>query len=133
MFSDLEKEKGLLNMLKKSLGSVQIFYPKFNKEELIQAIREKLEDLNKKLPLQLVVLFGSYAKGNYTVASDADLLVVYRGKERKDAYATVKKTLGVSRLEPHVYSDSEYEKMKKTINKMTKNGIVLCPKIDRFS
>jgi len=127
MLSDLEKEKGLFNMLKKSLGSVQIFYPKFNKEELIQAVRERLEDLNKKLPLQLVVLFGSYAKGNYTVASDADLLVVYRGKERKDAYATVKKTLGVSRLEPHVYSDSEYEKMKKTINKMTKNGIVLFP------
>ena len=112
-------------MLKKSSGSVQIFYPKFNREELIQAIRKKLGDLNKKLPLQLVVLFGSYAKGNYTVASDADLLVIYRGKERKDAYATVKKTLGVSRLEPHVYPDSEYEKMKKTIGKMTKDGVVL--------
>jgi len=113
-------------------GSVQIFYPKFNREKLIQAVRGKLEDLNKKLPLQLVILLGSYAKGNYTVASDADLLVVYRGKERKDAYATVKKTLGVSRLEPHVYSGSEYEKMKKTINKMTKDGIVLCRKIDGF-
>jgi len=50
----------------------------------------------------------------------------------KDVYATVKKTLGVSRLEPHVYSDSEYERMKKTINKMTKNGIVLCRKICGF-
>ena len=57
-------------MLKKSSGSVQIFYPKFNKEELIQ-------------------------------------------------------TLALPRLEPHVYSDSEYQKIKKTINKMTKNGIVL--------
>ena len=114
-------------MLKKSSSSVQIFYPKFNKEKLIQAIRERLEDLNKKLPVLLVVLFGSYAKGCYTVASDADLLVVYRGKERKDAYATVKRTLGVPRLEPHVYSDSEYEKMKKTIKKMIKNGIVLFP------
>jgi len=112
-------------MLKKSSGSVQIFYPKFNKEKLVQAIREKLEDLNRKLPLLSVVLFGSYAKGNYTVASDADLLVVYRGKERKDAYATVKRTLALPRLEPHVYSDSEYEKMKKTITKMIKNGIVL--------
>ena len=112
-------------MLKKSSGSVQIFYPKFNKEKLVQAVREKLEDLNKKLPLLSVVLFGSYAKGNYTVASDIDLLVVYRGKERKDAYATVKRTLGVPRLEPHVYSHSEYEKTKKMVNKMTKNGIVL--------
>ncbi len=120
-------------MLRKLPGSVRIFYPKFNREELIQAVQEKLEDLNKKLPLQSVALFGSYAKGNYTVASDADLLVVYRGKERKDAYSTVKKTLGVSRLEPHVYPDSEYEKMKKTINEMTKNGIVLFPKIGGFS
>ena len=40
--------------------------------------------------------------------------------------------VGVPRLEPHVYSDSEYEKMKKTINKMTKNGIVLCRKICGF-
>jgi len=112
-------------MQRKSSDPVQIFYPKFSREELIQTIGEKLEDLNKKLPFLLVVLFGSYAKGNYTVASDADLLVVYRGKERKDAYATVKRTLGVPRLEPHVYSHSEYEKMKKTVNKMTKNGIVL--------
>lgn len=112
-------------MLKKSSGSAQIYYPKFSKENLIQAIRERLEDLNQNLPLLLVVLFGSYAKGNYTVASDTDLLVVYRGKERKDAYATIKKTLGISRVEPHVYLDSEYEKMKKTINKMIKNGIVL--------
>ena len=37
----------------------------------------------------------------------------------------VERILGVPRLEPHVYSDSEYEKMKKTVNKMTKNGIVL--------
>ena len=57
-------------------------------------------------------------KGNYTVASDADLLVIYRGKERKDAYAIIKRTLGLPRLEPHVYSDSEYKKM-------TENGIVL--------
>jgi len=114
-------------MQRKSSDSVRIFYPKFDKQELVEAIDKSLEDLQKKLPLMLVVLFGSYAKGNYTVASDADLLVVYRGEERKDAYATVKRTLGVLRLEPHVYSDSEYEKMKKTINKMTKNGIVLFP------
>jgi len=112
-------------MQRKSSDSVQIFYPKFNKEKLVQTIQERLEDLNQKLPLLLVVLFGSYAKGNYTVASDADLLVVYRGKERKDAYATVKRTLGVPHLEPHVYSHSEYEKMRKTINNMIKNSVVL--------
>ncbi len=114
-------------MLKKSSGSVQIFYPKLDRERLVQTIQERVEDLDQKLPLLLVVLFGSYAKGNYTVASDIDLLVIYRGKERKDAYSVIKRTLDVPRLEPHVYLDSEYEKMKKTINKMTKNSIVLFP------
>lgn len=119
-------------MLKKSSGSVQVFYPRFDRETLIQAIRQRLEHLNKKLPVLSVVLFGSYAEVNYTVASDIDLLVVYGGKERKDAYATIKRTLGIPRLEPHVYSDREYEKMKKTIDKMTKNGIVLCRKTGGF-
>ena len=114
-------------MQRKSSDSVRVFYPKFDREKLVQNIRKRIEDLDQKLPLLLVVLFGSYAKGNYTVASDIDLLVVYRGKERKDAYSVIKRTLGVPRLEPHVYSNSEYEKMKKTINKMTKNGIVLFP------
>ena len=115
-------------MQRKSSDSVRVFYPKFDKRGLIETIEKKLEDLQKKLPLMLVVLFGSYARRNYTVASDVDLLVVYRGKERKDAYATIKRTVGVPGLEPHVYLDSEYGKLKKTVNKMTKNGIVLFPK-----
>jgi len=41
--------------------------------------------LKKELPVSLIVLFGSYAKDNYTAKSDIDLLVVYRGKV-KDAY-----------------------------------------------
>ena len=114
-------------MQRKSSDSVRVFYPKFDREKLVQNIRKRIEDLDQKLPLLLVVLFGSYAKGSYTVASDIDLLVIYIGKERKDAYSVIKRTLGVPRLEPHVYSNSEYEKMKKTINKMTKNGIVLFP------
>ena len=80
-------------MRKESSSSVRIFYPKFNKEELIQKLKERIEELAGKLPLSLVVLFGSYARGNYTVASDVDLLIVYSGKERKNAFTTAKKTL----------------------------------------
>lgn len=69
----------------------------------------KLTD--QKLPLLLVVLFGSYTKRNDTVASDTDLLVVYRGKEIKDAYAIIKRTLGLPRLESHAQSDSQYKNM----------------------
>jgi len=72
-----------------------------------------------------VVLFGSYARGNYPVRSDVDLLVGYRGKRREDAFSTVKTALGIPRLEPHVYSSEEYRRMRETLRKMTEGGIVL--------
>jgi len=104
-------------MPKKSTSSVRIFYPRFNREEVVQTLRQRLADLQKQLPCTLVVLFGSYARGNYTVASDVDLLVVYQGKENEQAYATVKQVFGIPRLEPHVYAENGYLTMKDTLQK----------------
>jgi predicted nucleotidyltransferase len=112
-------------MRKRSSSSVRIFYPKFDREELIQKLKNKIEDLSRKLPLSLVILFGSYAQGNYTVASDVDLLIVYRGNERKDAFATVKKTLEIPLLEPHVHSEEQYERLRTVIGPMIADGVIL--------
>jgi uncharacterized protein len=108
-----------------SSSSVRVFYPKFSKDDLIQRIKDKIEILDQELPLILVSLFGSYAKGNYTVASDIDLMVIYEGKPRKEAYSIVKKTLSLPLLEPHVYSEDEYEELGGTINRMIKDGIII--------
>jgi predicted nucleotidyltransferase len=78
------------------------------------------------------VLFGSYALGNYTVASDIDLLVVYQGEQKEDAFATVKKTMDIPRLEPHVYSEAEYKLVKNSIGRMTARGVVLFSKEDNL-
>ena len=83
-----------------------------------------MEALKKELSVSLVVLFGSYAKDNYSIKSDIDLLVVYRGKKR-DAYAKVKKTMDIYGLEPHIYSEEEYEAIKNTIEKMIESDIVI--------
>jgi len=112
-------------MQKRSSSSVRIFYPKFDKEEVLRILSESLKELEVRLPLVRVVLFGSYAKGNYTVGSDVDLLVVYRGEGRTDAYAIVKKVLDIPRLEPHLYTEKEYEGMKGTMSKISEGGIVL--------
>ena len=112
-------------MQKESSSSVRIFYPKSNREDLIRKLREGISHLTIKLPLSLAVLFGSYREGNYTVASDVDLLVVYKGKERRDAYKMVKKTMDIALLEPHVYSEDEYERLKKVIDRMIARGVVL--------
>jgi len=115
-------------MQKASSSSVQVYYPPFSKQELIQKLHKQLRALEEKLPLSYVVLFGSYARGNYTAASDVDLLVVYEGEDREDAFATVKKVTSIPRLEPHVYSEREYEKLKGTIHNMIEDGVILFSK-----
>jgi hypothetical protein len=59
------------------------------------------------------------------VASDIDLLIVYKGKTRPDVYPLVKRSLDIPRLEPHLYSEVDYKDMKETINKMIEGGIKL--------
>lgn len=112
-------------MPRRSSPSVRIFYPKFSKEEVTRILSERLKELKNHLPILRVVLFGSYARGNYTVGSDIDLLIVYRGKKRKDAYALVKEVLNLPGLEPHLYTEEEYQRMQATIKAMTREGISL--------
>lgn len=115
-------------MLRRPLISVRVFYPDYNREDLIEKISEKLPDLTKKLDLRLVVLFGSYAKQNYTIGSDVDVLIVHESSQDIDAYRVVKKTFNISRLEPHIYSFKEYQEMKHDISKMIKGGFILFEK-----
>jgi hypothetical protein len=62
-----------------------------------------------------------------TVASDVDVFVVYKGKERKDAFTTAKKTLDISGLQPHVYSEGAYERLRDVIDPMIADGVLLFP------
>ena len=82
--------------------------------------------------LSLVVLFGSYAKGNYTVASDVDFLVVYEGEGKKETYAIVKTALDIPNVEFHVYTEKEYKEMKDTVKRMTKEGVILFQKKEQI-
>ena len=114
-------------MRKKLSGSVRIFYPASDRAEVLRILRERLGRVELKLPLVKVVLFGSYAKGNYTVASDVDLLVIYRGAPRPDAYALVKRALAIPRLEPHPYTEAEYEAVRATVDRMVRGGVTIFP------
>jgi predicted nucleotidyltransferase len=114
-------------MQNKSFSSVKVFYPPFNREELSALLRQRIPALQGQLPLKRVVLFGSYAKGKQTVASDIDLLVVYSGRPRADAYALVKRALKIRRLEPHVYAEEEYEQARVILERMIRDGISIAP------
>ena len=88
-------------------------------------MQEHLLELQRLLHVKLVALFGSYAKGNYTVASDVDVLVIYEGQARENAYNLVLEAFPIPRLEPHVYSTNEYEQMQATIQRMIRDGIII--------
>ena len=112
-------------MQHRSSSSVRVFFPSFDRAQLLQVLREGLQHLAPLLPLQRVVVFGSHAKGRATVASDIDLMVVYAGERREDAYALTKRTLNIPRLEPHVYSEAEFQAMAPTLERMIEGGVVL--------
>ncbi len=112
-------------MRQRSSGSVTVFYPPWNREALLVRLHEGVTALREVLPLVHVVLFGSYARGRQTVASDIDLLVVYAGAVRGDAYALVRRTLDIRRLEPHVYAEEEYAQVSETLEHMVQDGITV--------
>ncbi len=115
-------------MRKRSSSSVKIFYPRYEKGELVKLLKERIEILKNLLPLERVVLFGSYAKGNYDAFSNVDLLVIYSDPKIDEDFQIVKRMLKIRGLEPHVYTRSEYEAVKDVLERMTDGGIVLYEK-----
>lgn len=56
-------------------------------ESIGNAVREYVSELSKEIPVQKAILFGSYAKGNYTKDSDVDLAIFsdyFEGTSRID-------------------------------------------------
>jgi predicted nucleotidyltransferase len=112
-------------MRSKSSDSVRIFSPPYDRERLIGLLQARLPALNGVLPLRRAVLFGSWAARRATAFSDIDLLVVYAGPPRQDAYPVVRKTLALRGLEPHVYAEEEAHARRATLERMTRDGVAL--------
>ena len=108
-----------------SSATVKVFYPTWTHDELVELLRRRMPVLQRALPVTRVVLFGSYATGRHTVASDVDLLVVYADPPRDDAFRLVRQHLHIRRLEPHLYTDTEYAAVKPTVDRMVRDGVEL--------
>lgn len=83
-------------------------YPTLNKDKVIERLRETLPRLKRKLRVSRIILYGSYAQGRYTAGSDIDVIVVYKGEEKSDAYKLVVEEIGLPRLEPKVYTKEQF-------------------------
>lgn len=105
------------------MSSVRVFWPRYSREELLAQLRAGLGALGRVLELRQAVLFGSWAKGRQTAASDVDLLVVYGGPHRPDAYGLCRRHVRVRGLEPHVYSEEEFAALAPVLDPMIRGGI----------
>ncbi|MGC8998538.1 MAG: nucleotidyltransferase family protein [Candidatus Bathyarchaeia archaeon] len=116
-------------MPRKSSTTVKIYYPKFSREEIIQKLEENFRNLSKELPIKIVTLFGSYACGRQTAASDIDLFVVVNGKQKDEAYKRIYRSLNIEKLQLHLYTVDEYEKLRRNspsfIKEAEENGLAI--------
>lgn len=77
---------------------MKVFYPAYDRAQLIEWLRERMPALCARLPVRRAVLFGSWAAGRATAVSD--VLIVYADPPREDAYELVWEHLRLRGLEP---------------------------------
>lgn len=111
------------------MARVKVTYPSLTKMEVVESLKKASANLEKKLPLAIVILFGSFARDRYTAGSDIDLLVVYKGPERADAFKVVMDEVRLPRLEPRIYTEEQFKGLlagsPKFAEVLTEEGITI--------
>ena len=88
-------------------------------------LREAMPSLVDKLPVKRAVLFGSWAIDRATAFSDIDVLIVYAGAPRADAYKVARGVFDIRGVELHLYAEAEAEQVRPTLDRMTNHSIDL--------
>jgi predicted nucleotidyltransferase len=86
--------------------------------------------LQHKYPVNRVILFGSYAKGNPHPDSDIDLAIIL--KELPDPFQTQVDLLKLTwnfntMVEPHPYDEDDFNSSQPIINHIRQTGIEIFP------
>ncbi len=72
-----------------------------------------------------IILFGSYAKGNYNDDSDIDIAVIFKDFNNIIDMQVELMKLGYkidSRIEPHPFRESDFELSNPVVNEIVKYG-----------
>ena len=96
-----------------------------DKRNTIIIANQYAEAINEKFNFVKVILFGSYARGNFHEESDIDIAVVF-----KDYNNLIEMQLELmrlsrkidSRIEPHPFRESEFEISNFIVNEIVKYG-----------
>lgn len=101
-------------------------------DEIIESLKEFLENVNGNYDLEKAILFGSRARGDYLNTSDVDLILVSKDFEKVPFRKRAIDILDFWNEEIDIqiisYTPREFEKMKKQlgiVSKALKEGINL--------
>ena len=86
-------------------------------EEVLRAALKYVEEVRERYGdrLKLAILYGSYARGDYTPSSDVDLLIVAENipKTYWDRWSLAYDIVENHPLDPHIYTPEEFKDMVK--------------------
>jgi len=105
-------------------------------QKISNAITEFLNELKEK-PL-IALIFGSYAKGNFTKESDIDLLLVFQEIKQKDIENTAKmiSTRTNTKISPVYVNYGEFEKnflnKEHEFSNEIRNNIIIITGIEQY-
>jgi predicted nucleotidyltransferase len=96
-----------------------------DKANIIEIAREYADVVKTRFDCKKVILFGSYAKGNFRNDSDIDIAVVFRDYDNRmdRQFELMKLTRNIdSRIEPHPFREDEFEISNPFVNEIIKYG-----------
>ncbi|MHB1336985.1 MAG: nucleotidyltransferase family protein [Candidatus Humimicrobiaceae bacterium] len=97
-------------------------------QEVLSVAMDYINKLKQQIPVEKVVLFGSYAKGNYTKDSDVDLAVfspAFDSMSRVDGLTfLLMQALGYKiDIQPQPYTMKDYTEHTGLVDDILKTGI----------
>ncbi|MBS7621232.1 nucleotidyltransferase domain-containing protein [Candidatus Bathyarchaeota archaeon] len=106
-----------------------------SKEKAEHLIKQYIDKIKRNVGLELAIIFGSYAKDNYSWGSDIDLLLVARKLPKRpiDRPQILMDPNIPIQIQPFAYTLKEFRKMLKEnhplIMEALKNGRIVYSKI----
>ena len=96
-------------------------------KEIINIVSKYKESLSDRFDILSVYIFGSYSKETYSEDSDIDVAVIVKNSIQYDDEIEIMKLRRNFdlRIEPHIFSESDFDNPNPLINEIKRTGIII--------
>lgn len=97
-------------------------------EQILVTIKDYAKKLRQEIPVQKVILFGSYATGTFNEDSDIDIAIIsdyFRDMKRVDSinFLLLRAMEYDLDLEPMAFTEIEFKEQHGVVNQIVRTGI----------